>query len=51
MINLIVLAARNITGKIDNYRYNNFLVQEKNIFATIIINSLEKDSTFKKLEI
>ena len=37
--NLIVFAAINITGKVDNYRYKNFLVEEKNIFTTIIINS------------
>ena len=42
IINLIVLAAIIITEKIDNYRYNNFLVEEKNIFTTIIINSAEK---------
>ena len=42
IINLIVLAAIIITEKIDNYRYNNFLVEEKNIFTTIIINSVEK---------
>ena len=51
IINLIVLAAINITGKIDNYRYYNFLVEKKNIFTTIIINSVEKNITFKKLEI
>ena len=39
---MIVLAAIIITEKIDNYRYNNFLVEEKNIFTTIIINSVEK---------
>ena len=27
--NLIVFAAINITGKVDNYRYKNFLVEEK----------------------
>ena len=42
IINLIVLPAINITGKIDNYRYN-FLVVEKNINYN--------NSTFKKLEI
>ena len=42
IINLIVLAAIIITEKIDNYRYNNFLVEEENIFTTIIINSVEK---------
>ena len=42
IINLIVLAAIITTEKIDNYRYNNFLVEEKNIFTTIIINSVEK---------
>ena len=26
---MIVLVATDITGKIDNYRYNNFLVEEK----------------------
>ena len=31
-----------ITEKIDNYRHSNFLVEEKNIFTTIIINSAEK---------
>ena len=51
IINLIVLAAINITGKIDNYRYYNFLVEKKNMFTTIIINSVEKNITFKKLEI
>ena len=50
IINLIVLAAIIITGKIDSYRYNNFLVEEKSIFTTIIINSVEKNSTFKKLQ-
>ena len=38
---LIVLAAVNITWKIDNYHYNNFLVEKKK-FTTIIINSVEK---------
>ena len=33
---MIVLAAIIITEKIDNYRYNNFLIEEKNIFTTII---------------
>ena len=42
IINLIVLAAIITTEKIDNYRYNNFLVEEKKIFTTIIINSVEK---------
>ena len=51
IINLIVLAVRNITGKIDNYRYYNFLVEKKNIFTTIIINFVEKNITFKKLEV
>ena len=51
IINLIVLAAINITGKIDNYRYYNFLVEKKNIFTTIIINFVEKNITFKKLEV
>ena len=47
IIDLIVLAAINII--IDNYRYNNFLVDEKSISTTIIINSVEKNSTFKNL--
>ena len=51
IINLIILAAINITWKINNYCYNNFLVEEKDIFTTTVINSVEKNSTFKKLEI
>ena len=39
---LIFLAAMNITGNIDNYCYNNFLVEEKNISTAVIINSVEK---------
>ena len=42
IINLIVLAAIIITEKIDNYRYNNSLVEEKNIFTTLTITSVEK---------
>ena len=45
MINVIVLAVIHITEKIDNYCFNNFLVEEK------IINYVEKLRTFKKLEI
>ena len=51
IINLIVLAAINVTGIIDNYRYNKFLVEGKNIFDTVINNSAEKNCFFKKLEI
>ena len=39
---MIVSAAINITGKIDNYCYKIFLVGEKNIFTTVTINSVEK---------
>ena len=42
IINLTVLAAIIITEKIDNYRYNNSLVEEKNIFTTLTITSVEK---------
>ena len=42
IINLIVLAAIIITEKIDNYRYNNSLVEEKNIFTILTITSVEK---------
>ena len=51
MINFISLAAISITGKIDSCRYNNFLEEQKHIFTTIIINSVERNSTFKKLKI
>ena len=49
MIYFIVLGAANITEKINNYCYNNFLVEEKNIFTNIIINSVGKNSAFSKL--
>ena len=51
MINLIVLAVKNIAGKIEDNCFNNFLIEEKNIFTTIIINYMEKLRTFNRLEI
>ena len=49
IITCIVLAAINITAKINNYHYNNFLVEGKNIFITIVMNSVKKKEYFKEI--